>query len=393
MKDKKNLMFFLKILPGIIIGSLFETLQATIFDSTVLPPIVAFIIIAVGITVVFFFIDLITYLVKLIKRKDVKHTLVGMDELGHEFVLSDGSPMFDVNASDIARFEQIFTSQSKFERLVTKANQFVYHSVTAKENLPWVEYVFWSYLRKIKEKYHCKVIVSLHYSEDIRESGLINARDKIRYKELHNKYAAIAKRVIGDDIKVIDEEDFHKKYGKFFAMNYHNIFTKQILKYIHDFIDNGRPLGDADYKQFNRRLSYIESVFPILCMMTKKKRGTMYILDRELAHKVWSEDEWLNEYIHNHGILMLTGQTLRNDKGEALRIFKPGDTIDINGSDDRIREEIKAADVTIKKNLLSLLSVCLNKNAPTDYSDLDIKCLQLCIEARDKLNFTSELMC
>ena len=88
-------------------------------------------------------------------------------------------------------------------------------------------------------------------------------RDKEKYKRVHNKYADIACCVIDEDITIIDEEVFHRKNGKFFALNFHNVFVKQMLKYVKEFKEANRPIDDMDYKLFNRRLSYIESVFPV----------------------------------------------------------------------------------------------------------------------------------
>lgn len=385
----------MKYLPGLLLGGFFELMQNVISDNDpILPTWAVFLIATVGFALVMLIVDVLIFTVRAKKQLDSKNTLMEIDNLGETFRLVDDTKMFDVKNDDIIRMEQIELSQSKLKKAMAKSNQIIYHSVTAKENLPWVEYVFWSFLRKAKEKYGCKIIVSLHYSESAREQGVLNSRDRSQYRKLHKKYGDIAKHVIGNDIKIVDEEDFHKKNGRFFAMNFHNVFVKQMLKYVRDFKDLGGPVTEKDYKQFNRRLSYIESVFPILCMSAKAKMlGRIYILDRELAHEIWEEDTWLSEYKRNRGILLLTAQTIRNSAGEAIRIFNPGDTVDINTTDENIKKAVSEADETVKKNLLLLMCACLGKPTPTSFEDLDHQCVLVCIEARTKLNMKDELMC
>ena len=383
----KKILRSLKWLPSVIGGAAFELFHEFFFhEKFKFSSGMGFIIATVCIAVITILIKFLISLFKVEKSVDV---LMRIDTIGGKFMLSNMTKMFDVYDNDITIMTDIEQHENWFKRFISNANQTIYHSVTAKENLPWVEYIFWSFLRKVKDTQGCKVVIALHYDEKSREIGFNNARDWAKYKRLHKKYADIARSVLGKDITVIDEEDFRKKNSKFFATNFHNIFVKGMLMNIRKLMKI-----KLDYHQFHRKLSYLESVFPIMCLTKSMHRfGRLYILDRVHAHKIWEDDDTLKAYKGRHGIIFITGQTLCKEDNSPLRIFNPGDTIDINTTDDKITESLENADSQVKKDLLCLLSACLDKPFPVDFSDIDKKCATLVVEARTMLNLSNDLMC
>ncbi len=377
----KYIKYFLSFLPG----ALFELAQKYV-EILNIPPYIGFTAISFISFVLLLLLDCIKVAIAAKKSGSSKMCLIKLDELGAEFGLSDGSQMIDVKDSDINRMEDIESQENVIRRKLSSVNQIIYHSVTAKENLPWVEYVLWTFLRRAKERLGCKIVISLHYDEESRENGLYTERDRRRYIKIKNHYASLAKAVIGNDIKIIDEEDFHRREGKFFAQNFHNIFVKHMLTNVKQ-LEN----GEIDYRTLKRKLSYLESVFPIMCLTRKSGHfNRVYVLDRVHAHAIWEEDEKLRIYRDRHGILLITSQTICNDDGTPIRIFKPGETIDINADDEMIESIVLKTDESVKKNVYRLVSICLGKQPPSNYDNLDSKCISAIIEARASLRLNQD---
>ena len=312
-----------------------------------------------------------------------------IDAIANEIRLPDGSPMFDILEKDFALYESLESKEGKFEKAKKNMHHTVYHSTTAKADLNWIEFVFWSFLGRVHKEIGCDVIVSLHYDEKARETGLQSLKERNRYSELFRRYSDIAKTVIGDDITVIDEEDFHKqkKHARFFASSFHNMFVKSIVQYAQQIIEN-----KLDYKGFMRKISYIESVFPIMVFAQSKiKNSRIYVLDRELAHEVWSNSPFI-EYKTNFGIFFITAQTIRYSDGSPVRIFAQGDTVNITDEIPEITEKLSKMDTPIKELMLKLLSQTSKEYSGryvyNNEQNLDFLLLQIISDIKSNYNFS-----
>ncbi|GHS97260.1 hypothetical protein FACS189421_03740 [Bacteroidia bacterium] len=313
-------------------------------------------------------IDLIIGGIKIILKPKAKTILMQIGEIGEAYRLPDGSSMFNVETDDIQLLGQYEEKESWLTNKLANAKHLVYHSTSAKENLPWIEFVFWNYLKEIKDKLKCEIFISLHYDENSRENGLTNDRDRETYSRFFKIYSDIAKRVIGKDITVIDEEIFHLKNAKNFANTFHNIFVHRMCV-----LAKQLEKQEISYQDFHRKLSYIESAFPMMELgRSRVSKGRLYILDRVHAHEVWTVQPLL-KFKDLYGIMLITAKTLRNAEGKAIRIFKHNETLDINDSNDEIDEQINnKMDAEEKKIAYYLLSHCLNRNPEQNLSDVKI---------------------
>lgn len=325
--------------------------------------------------------------IRAIKSRSCLEVLHKIDDIANSIKMPNGAPMFDVLEADYALYESINSKESKVERALRNSHHIVYHSTTAKEDLNWIEYVFWSFLGRVHKEVGCDVIVSLHYDEKARETGLQGLKEQNRYSRLFKIYSGIAKCLIGNDITVIDEEEFRvkKNNSKFFASTFHNKFVKCIVQYANQIAN-----GNLDYKGFMRKISYIESVFPIMVFSkTRMKKSRIYVLDRELAHEIWQSSPF-NEFKTSYGLYFITAQTIKYSDGTPVRIFSHGDTVNITDNTADITEKLKKMDVPMKQIMFSLL-VNTSPEFQSRYiyneENVDLLLLQIITEIKSKYQF------
>lgn len=290
---------------------------------------------------------------KAVKGKSCIEMLQGIDSIANSIKMENGSTMFDILEQDYCLYESIDSKESIIKRRLRNSHHIVYHSTTAKSHLNWIEYIFWRFLGRIHNELGCEIVVSLHYDEKARETGLQSLKERERYDQLFMAYAKIARKLIGKDITVLDEEDFHtkKKYSRFYAYTFHNKFVKSIIQYVRQILN-----GELDYKGFMRKISYIESVFPIMVLSkSRMKYSRLYVLDRELAHEVWQQSPFL-EFKNSYGIYFITAQTITDAEGKPIRIFSPKDTVNITDNRLEIVRKLQAMDEVTKRTMFYLLS-------------------------------------
>lgn len=323
-----------------------------------------------------------------IRGKSCLYMLQRIDQIANSIKLENGSPMFDILEQDYCLYESVDSKESWIKRRLRNSHHIVYHSTTAKSHLNWIEYVFWRFLGRVHKELGCEIIVSLHYDEKARESGLQSLKERDRYDELFDAYDKIARKLIGKDITVLDEEDYHtkKKYAQFYAFTYHNKFVKSIIQYVRQALN-----GELDYKGFMRKISYIESVFPIMVLSkTRMKFARLYVLDRELAHEVWQQSPFL-EFKTSYGIFFITAQTIKDAEGKAIRIFSPEDTVNITDSRSEIARKLKITDEATKRTMFHLLSTSseeLSRKYPSyPEQDTDSSIADMVLDIQREYNF------
>lgn len=359
MKNKKFIKSIFMLITVLFIPTLFSWLFEQLMESSVdktyrwllIPIFLA------GCVALILLWELGEFIWKVIKGKPCLTMLQGIDKVANSIRLENGEAMFDILEQDYCLYESVNSNETPMKRRLRDSHHIVYHSTTAKKHLNWIEFVFWSFLGRLHKELGCEVIVSLHYDEKARESGLQTLKEQERYQELFESYAKIAKDLIGKDITVLDEEHFHtkKKYATFYAFTFHNKFVKSIIQYVTQAFN-----GEIDYKGFMRKISYIESVFPIMVLSKSKiKHSRLYVLDRELAHEVWQQSPFL-EFKNRYGIYFITAKTITDAEGNAIRIFSPDDTVNITDNRAEISRKLKNMDEATKKTMFHLLSNSLD---------------------------------
>lgn len=331
------------------------------------------------------------FILRIKKRKTCLEMLQSINTIASSISFADGIQMFEILEQDYSLYESIDSKEGRFKRALRNSHHTVYHSTTAKNHLNWIEFVFWSFLSRIHSELGCDIIVSLHYDERARETGLQSLKERERYNKMFKSYSNIAKTLIGKDITVLDEEDFHikRKYARLYASTFHNRFVKCIIQYVNQVIS-----GDLDYKGFMRKISYIESVFPIMVFSkAKMKFSRLYVLDRELAHEVWQQSPFF-EFKNSYGIFFITAKTIRYANGEPIRIFLPEETVNITDDIVEIKAKLAHVDLPTKNVMFQLLTATSNnlssKYTPLYASDkIDELLVQIITEIKSNYGFTA----
>lgn len=352
----KNLKkYYIYLITALILPTVFQIAYGKFVDEakdicTVLLFSLLFFLVCAIIIVV---IEGLRFVLRIKKSKTCLEMLQKINAIASSISFADGTPMFEILEQDYSLYESINSKEGRLKRVLRDSHHTVYHSTTAKNHLNWIEFVFWSFLAQIHNELGCDVIISLHYDEKARETGLQSLKERERYNIMFKSYSNIAKTLIGKDITVFDEEDFHikRKYARFYAYTFHNKFVKCVIQYVNQLISN-----KLDYKGFMRKISYIESVFPIMVFSKSKIKHTrLYVLDRELAHEVWQQSPFL-EFKNSYGIFFITAKTLRYENGEPIRIFLPEETVNITDDISDIETKLKQIDLPTKKTMFQLLT-------------------------------------
>lgn len=142
----------------------------------------------------------------------------------------------------------------------------------------------------------------------MRAAKQANSNTNKYYKSIAKWYAGIVYKIIGEDTKVIYEDDFYKYYAREYSNEYHKHYLEQIQQ-------GSEILADSkeSSSSFKRKLSNIESYFPVY-MLAKKlcKRRQLYVLDRDKCLEDWVNDQSSNilqEIKKKYGFILLTAKT------------------------------------------------------------------------------------
>lgn len=363
---KKMLIY---LATALVVPTVFQVIYQNFIDSA--QDIICKILYSAGMffvcVLVILSVELIRFFFKIRKRTHCKEMMKKIDSIANGVMLPNNESMFDVKEESYALCNTILAQENRLQRVSHDLHHIIYHSTTAKKHLNWIEFIFWNFLRRLHNELGCEIIISLHYDEQARETGLSSHKEQKRYDELFASYSNIAKTLIGNDITVIDEKDFrgNKKHAKFFALDFHDKFVKCILQYVNQ-LEN----KELDYKGFMRKISYIESVFPIMAFSnTIWKKSRLYVLDRELAQEVWQQSPFA-EFKSTHGIFFITAQTIRDENNKPIRIFSADDTVNINDSAFTITQKLSTTEITTKRTMYKLLLDAFSNGDTLKYKNI-----------------------
>lgn len=389
MEEKETKKIVIYLVTGLIIPTVFQIVYGELLGETkgIFSILLVSFIFFIGCFLLLGLYVLVKMLFRLFKSRDSLEMLHKIDSIANSIKMPDGTSMFDVLEQEYALYESINSKEGNLVRSLRNSHHIVYHSTTAKEDLNWIEFVFWKFLSRIHKETGCDILISLHYDEKARETGLQGLKERERYNRLFRIYSGIAKTLIGNDIKVIDEEDFRLKrnHAQFFASSFHNKFVKCITQYT-----KAVSTGELDYKGFMRKISYIESVFPIMVFSkSRMKKSRIYVLDRELAHEIWQTTPF-NEYKTGYGLFFITAQTIRYSDGSPVRIFSHDDTINITDDIPDITMKLKRLDIRMKELMFSLLtssSAELQNKYFYDEEHIDLILIQIISDIKSEYHF------
>lgn len=386
--NKKNWGILIYVISSLILPTAFQYIFTAITDKNLGNPLInsaVFFLICITIPLM---VMLIKKAITLHKTIDALEILRTIDRIGNQYTFMDGNVMFDIKEEDYNLLESMTSKENSFERKRKNSRIIIYHSTQVKDQINWIEFIFWRFLAQVKQEIKCDVIISLHYDEKDRSTGFQNDRDRNEYKRKFDYYSGVAKSLIGSDITVLNEEDFHikKRDARLYAYSFHNKFVKCIIEYI-DKIQS----GEMDKRSFMRNLSYIESVFPVIALSkSKMKHSRMFILDRERAHEIWHRSPFL-EYKNSYGLLFISAKTLCYPNGEPIRIFSHDETINLSDNVTTIKKKIQELDYSTKKLMIELMLHTSDKfnnmQFPIGVENIDESLFEVLIELKSIFAF------
>ena len=269
---------------------------------------------------------------------------------------------------------RIHTEESKYGSKDTKKHNTIYYALSAKEYLNWVDYVYFNYIRRLKDKLKCKVIICLHVPDDIKGCKVTDPdadpnRQELEYQRLCEKFKVYIERVIGNDVEIVTEEYFYKQRAKKFA-DFHLVYNAFIL-YFASLLTSDNESERINFEQFKRRLSHVNSAFPIWMIATRSDRERIFVLDNALSLQIW-QLEPLASIRTKHDIYFIEANDIEYANGERINVHREGNTINLTDSPDVLQTKIVGMDNETKKIVVSLLDEGM-LNANNYYALTDAK--------------------
>ena len=354
MQNKHRILIFLivSIVLPMTAELITKTIGAELFGQEWIGLII-FIVVGVLIALA---IDGIIRLIEQKKKAKISTSIVGIKKIGKRYRVpisdSEFKPMFDVpeKEEDLAA-----TLNGKYRPII-------YYSLSAKEYLNWIDYSYFCFMRDVKNALNCEVIVALHYNDKLRATNLTRETDLDSYKTICETYSGWVKKIIGDDVKILTEDEFYKKNPYDYAVDFHNIYVNKILEYV-KLMDSSTPDDQRlDFEQFKRKLSYVESVFPIKEISSKyKKDKKVFVLDRVSFQEIWHNDETLNLIKKNNNIIFISATTLTYPDGKSINVHKKENVPNFTDSEFVLKKKIDGLDMYTTKMMYSILSTNVNQ--------------------------------
>lgn len=361
---KKNFRYisyvvFSILIPGII--SIFRDTIKSWFGNEVLG-FFAF----VGICLVFaVIIEMIYRFLHLSKKEKTKDTIVKINDIGDKYRI----PLDGVVSEE--KHKAFFSIPSQEEELAgsidngKKYRQIIYYSLSAKDYLNWIDFTYFSYLRDIKKNLKCDIIIALHYDDKLRATKLTKPSDLDSYHRICEWYSACVKSIIGEDTKILYEDMFYKKNPKDYAVNFHNIYVNKLLQYCELLAKKTNDGEEIDFEVFKRKLSYVESAFPIKEIAKKyRKSKRLYVLDRITSQEIWKDDA-LSIIKNDNKFLFIAASTLTYPDGKFINVHNKEYVPNLTDSITVLKEKISNLDLHTKKLMFSLLSTNVDNTPET----------------------------
>lgn len=412
--DKTYLKIILFVFTSILIPALVQLISENLLNFTFLEgePILSFLIYCA------FFVAataLILFVIKVVQFLFLKRDY--FDETND--IIKGICRRFNYPKKD--KYEQVFNFPKSNEenhdnevryrggKPEMKSNT-IYYSFSAKEYLNWIDYLYLIFIKKLKDELKCKVVIALHYPDHMKECkikeginqdpNLIN-RD---FKKLCVYFTEIIKNIIGDDVIIKTENFFYKENVKAYAEDFHNVYVSTALYYAHlisEETDGQKPIA---YKTFKRRLSHIESAFPIWMMAKKNKHSRTYVIDNQLSQAIWKMEP-LAEIRKSRGIYFIEvfdicDPNIADPKKSRIDVHTEESVPNLSDTVDVLRAKLEKTSLGVKKMMYALLDDSLtsiencliapmtdelNEAEHREYND---KLLQLITSLKTKYNIT-----
>lgn len=358
--DKTNLKIMLFVFTSILIPALVQLISENLLNFTFLDgqPILSFLIYCAFFIVATLLILLSIKLVKFffLKRDYFEESNKQIESVCTKFV-------FPTKDKHIQVFSLPKSNEVNHDNMVRyhggkpemKSNT-IYYSFSAKEYLNWIDYLYLNFIRKIKDKLKCKVVIALHYPDKYKECKINKGlnqdpnTENRDFKKLCTYFTEIIKRIIGDDVIIKTENKFYLENIHRYAEDFHNVYVSTALYYAKLIVND----KDYTYKHFKRRLSHIESAFPIWMMAEKNTHSRTYVIDNKMSQAIW-EMEPLAEIRKLCGIYFIEVADLCDPNNIRIDVHTEESVPNLSDSAAVLKDKLEKTSLGVKKMMFALL--------------------------------------
>ncbi len=286
-------------------------------------------------------------------RIDYTQTKKSIVEVSNNFKLSDGSTLFAFDEDN----SKIVAAEGR-----KKHSNVLYYSLSAKAYLNWIDYIYFLYLRSLREKLQCTLIIGLHFPDHIKEcKNLTDGKDipnpdadpnglAVEYDEICRSFEENARKILGKNVIFYRETEFYKSNPKKYAESFRNIYNSFILYFAKT---NSTENGNIDYSTFKRRISHMESSFPIWMLAEKYRSSRLFVLDNKVALEIWDYQP-LNDIRKRNDIFFILTNSIVDKDGKRINVHNKNNVINLTDTPDVINEKLGRLSDNEKELLISL---------------------------------------
>ena len=372
MKNLRNVntTAFLSFISSTILGLVCEYFYG-LFDNDFLSPGfrvllfsgIWFVIGIVGVIVIKFFST---------ARIDYTQTKKSIVEVSKNFRLADGSTLFAFDEDN----NKIVAAEGK-----KKHSNILYYSLSAKAYLNWIDYIYFLYLRSLRDKLQCTLIIGLHFPDHIKECK--NIKDGIEspnpdadpnglaveYDDICRTFEENARKILGKKVIFYRETDFYKSNPKKYAESFRNIYNSFVLYFAKNASTDGETMN---YKNFKRRISHMESSFPVWMLAEKFHTSRLFVLDNKVALEIWDYQP-LNDIRKRNDIFFILTNSIVDKNGNRINVHNKNNVINLTDTAEELQNKLQNLSDEDKELLISLFLQDdeVFKHTGTFYNKLD----------------------
>lgn len=258
-----------------------------------------------------------------------------------------GSPIFYIDRND-QDFYQITYETILFRlRLLVRRFMFrefpvVYYNITAKPFLNWIDYFYLRLLADLREQIGARIIVALHFDEEIYTEGFFTNVVRERYTNLFEQAEKMTSKVAGEDVAIIDERWFLKRGSKG-ARRFAEYFFGVLIAKINELavqLERHELSFDDFYRTETNLISILSTI------LLARQYGHIFVLDYEGSFQVWEQTPF-SELKRQHRVFFIKCRKIRGPHGERLPAWSPEDGVNLTDDTDTIRRKIEDLDQVV----------------------------------------------
>lgn len=336
---------------GSIAGGVFFEFVIGAFDNF-LTPMLRLCIFSVFLFLVLIVVRLIVSYITT-PRIDYTQAKNAIDEVSGRFKLSNGKPLFEVDQENY----KIAGAEVR-----EKHSNILYYSLSAKTYLNWIDYLYFVYLKALSEKLGCKLIIGLHFPDHIKEcKNLVDGAPgsnpdadpnalAIEYDGICRVFEENAKKILGK-ATFCRENEFYKSNPKKYAESFRLIYSSFVLFFEKRDFNN----KTTDYSIFKRRVSHMESAFPVWMLAEKYKDSRLFVLDNRLSLEIWNYQP-LKDVRKRNDIFFVLADSIVDKNGKRINVHNVNNVINMTDSAEVIKEKIEKLPDEEKELIISLIA-------------------------------------